>query len=127
MSFGGLAARSEALCASAKKLMGGDLNAPVVGDTTCDRVVSADGNDQYFCALEYEFRARAARQMYEELAKELTHCFGTDAVVPSGPAVNHPDSYDQTVVAVEGRQVSVALKDKGALQKTYVFVRLPAN
>lgn len=56
----------------------------------------------------------------------MRECFG-QVEVPIGLAVNHPDSYHQTVFAVNKRHISVALKDKGALQKTFAFVRLPAN
>lgn len=99
---------------------------PTLEGRNCDLVRSGDGLDQYFCALEFEFRSPAATAVYDDYVAEVRACFGAKEV-PIGPAVNHPDSYHQTVFAVDGRHISVALKDKGALQKTYVFVRLPAH
>ena len=126
VSFVGFAAHSEALCASAKAVLAGGSDVPALEGRACDLVRSGDGLDQYFCAKEFAFRSDAATRAYEAYVTEIRACFGADEV-PIGPAVNHPDSYHQTVFAVNNRHISVALKDKGALQKTYVFVRLPAN
>lgn len=126
VTFGGFAARSEALCASAKAVLAGGPDVPNIEGRACDLVRSGDGLDQYFCSKEFEFRSNAATVAYEAYVGEIRACFSATEV-PIGPAVNHPDSYHQTVFSVEGRHISVALKDKGALQKTYVFVRLPAN
>ncbi len=38
--------------------------------------------------------------------------------------VNHPDSYDQITTQISGRDVSLPLKDKGALAQTLVFLRI---
>jgi hypothetical protein len=105
----------------------GTAATPVLDGNSCDRVAIGDGGSQFFCAVEFPFRSTDARGVYDAYVLELRACFDASVEVPVGPAVNHPDSYDQTVFEVDGRQLSVALKDKGALQKTYVFVRLPAN
>ena len=126
-SFWGLAAHGGAFCDLAQGLLDGGTDVPVLGGVSCGRVNSADGKDQYFCALEHPFRSDMARDTYEKYVAEARVCFGDGAAVPVGPAVNHPDSYDQVVFDVNGRDISVSLKDKGALQKTYVFIRLPAN
>ena len=100
--------------------------APSLVGKPCDLVRSGNGVDQYFCTREFAFRSLEATAAYDGHVIEMRECFG-QVEVPIGLAVNHPDSYHQTVFAVNKRHISVALKDKGALQKTFAFVRLPAN
>lgn len=118
---------AETLCQPAKDLIAGEDISLSLAEQPCSRVRVDGVSEQYFCAIEFPFRSAAARAQYDDYVTELRACFGEEAEIPVGPAVNHPDSYDQTVFEVRGRQISVALKDKGALQKTYVFVRVPAN
>ena len=54
----------------------------------------------------------------------VTSCFGAGAVVSSDTGVNHPDTYDLQMFRTVAGTVSVSLKDKGALQQTYVFLRI---
>ena len=114
-----------ALCNSAKAILAGDTGVPSLEGRACDLVRSGDGLDQYFCTVEFAFRSLSATAAYDRYIAEMRACFGAPEV-PIGPAVNHPDSYHQKVFVVDGEHISIALKDKGALQKTYVFVRLPA-
>ncbi len=99
---------------------------PVLRGQTCEQISASE----YMCAFEFTFRGDDARAVYEGYAKDMETCSaqGEFATVSAQNAVNHPDSFEQTIFDIyEGPQASVSLKDKGALQKTYVFVRLPVN
>ncbi|WGI21290.1 hypothetical protein [Amylibacter sp. IMCC11727] len=92
----------------------------------CESISTAE----YMCAFAFEFRSDAARELYDRLAHDMNVCsaHGEFATVRTQGAVNHPDSFEQVTFDIfDGPQASVSLKDKGALQKTYVFVRLPAH
>ncbi len=99
----------------------------VVEGMTCSPLRVLGAQPQQLCQAEFDFRSDAARDEYVRISAEMLKCFGKEAQREVGPAVNHPDSYDQTVFEVDGEEISVALKDKGALQKTYVFLRVPAR
>ena len=75
------------------------------------------------CAWSFSYRSRDATQAFQSLSQSLATC--GDLVVPKKAAkgVNHPDSFEQHLFKVDGGYVSVSLKDKGALQQTYVFLR----
>lgn len=116
----------EMVCQTAKATLSGANVVPVLRGLPCDLIQSTDGA-QYFCALEFPFRSDGARDTYAKYVAAMRGCFKGVVETAVRLGVNHPDSYDQTVFDVQGRQISIALKDKGALQKTYVFVRLPAH
>jgi hypothetical protein len=42
-------------------------------------------------------------------------------------SVNHPDAYDLRLFRLDGAEFAVSLKDKGALQQTLVFLRVPQS
>ena len=44
------------------------------------------------------------------------------ALVAQGAEVNHPDSYDQRMFDIGDVSLSLSLKDKGALQKTVIYL-----
>jgi hypothetical protein len=74
------------------------------------------------CYWRYGFRSDEARTAFRDLSALLRAC--SDApVTEQGAAVNHPDSFDQITARVGGRDVSLSLKDKGALGQTLVFLR----
>ena len=116
------------LCDASNDLARGKAIVPVLQGQTCSEVLGE--SKEYFCSFEFPFRSEAAKTLYDEYVDELKVCYnwGEYAGWTVSAPVNHPDSYAQTTFDhYKGAQFSVALKDKGALQKTYVFVRLPAN
>jgi hypothetical protein len=78
------------------------------------------GVKAYHCAWEFEYRAEVALSTFARFDTELAACFETTSQHDQG--VNHPDFYDLREYTVDGAVVRVSLKDKGALQLTYVFV-----
>ena len=75
------------------------------------------------CFWEYSFRDQAARQKFENLIKQAQSCFAKDAELAADLQVNHPDSYTLRRFEDGPFVFSISLKDKGALQKTLVFLR----
>ncbi|MEJ6709455.1 MAG: hypothetical protein QNK92_11800 [Amylibacter sp.] len=95
---------------------------------TCS--VVQGGSKEFFCSFEFPFRSDEARILYDDYVLELkvSHSGNEYVEWSEGVPLNHPDSYEQTIFDhYKGAQFFVALKDKGTLQNTYVFVRLPAN
>lgn len=96
----------------------------VLADATYCRVTASAQNSTYYCAWAFPYRAEIAAETFDQLARDVGACFGSRATVHKDQGVNHPDSYDvhrfQTVQA----DVSVSIKDKVALDATYVFIRV---
>ncbi len=76
-----------------------------------------------FCYAEHPFRSETALKQAQRLEAELTACFGAIEATKDS-TVNHPDSYDAHHFDVEGTRISLSVKDKGALGKTLVFLRI---
>ena len=64
---------------------------------------------------------------FEDLVGAVADCGKVRQPKKAAADVNHPDSFDQKVFDVGAGRVSVSLKDKGALQQTYIFVRATAK
>ena len=92
------------------------------GDATCTTSRVLGGGTSRDCFVAYDFRSEEARQEFNALGELLEIC-AEAPVVREGALVNHPDSYTQVTAQVEGRSVSLSLKDKGALGQTLIFLR----
>ncbi|MCY4336233.1 MAG: hypothetical protein OXC60_16375 [Litoreibacter sp.] len=106
----------------------GPLASFVIGDeglegATCTTSRLLGGGASKDCYWSFDFRSDAARAWFEDHAKLLRHC-ADGPVTQQGARVNHPDSFDQLTAHVENREVSLSLKDKGALSQTLVFLRV---
>lgn len=89
---------------------------------TCQTAQQVTG-EVIFCYSEHAFRSETALKQAQRLEKRLTACFG--AIQTTADAtVNHPDSYDARHFDVTGARISLSVKDKGALGKTLVFLRV---
>ena len=94
----------------------------------CTMSIQGSGARGKLCEWVYPYRSGDAVNIYQEITQDLRECFENNALLPDDQQVNHPDSYALFRVAVDGYVISASLKDKGALQETYVFVRLgPAD
>ena len=71
----------------------------------------------------FDYRAPEAEMMRRHLASGLKACLRATAVAAE-TGVNHPDSYDQQRFRAEGAELSLSLKDKAALDKSFVFLRV---
>lgn len=92
------------------------------GPATCQTAQQTTGEVLY-CYSEHPFRSETALKQAQRLEERLTACF--DAIQTTADAtVNHPDSYDARHFDVLGARISLSVKDKGALGKTLVFLRV---
>lgn len=74
------------------------------------------------CRWSFAYRSAAAEDMFDRLAAHLSTCLGP----PGGEAapVNHPDSYRLLQFEAKEAVISLSLKDKAALQRSFVFLRV---
>lgn len=92
-------------------------------DTAICPTAQQTTGEALFCYSEHPFRSETALIRAEQLETELSACF---AAVPTiaDVTVNHPDSYDVRHFNVQGARISLSVKDKGALGKTLIFLRI---
>ena len=93
------------------------------GATYC-RVNPSSRSSAYYCAWAFPYRAELAGETFNSLARDVEDCIGTGATAQGAQSVNHPDTYDVRRFQTEEADVSVAIKDKVALDATYVFLRI---
>jgi len=99
----------------------GDMTA-LTGATSCALSQSLAGNAAYTCAWQFSFRDQAATTAFDAFNTHVGTCFAQSNAVIADAGVNHPDTYFQRLYTVDGATIRISLKDKSALQQTYVFV-----
>jgi hypothetical protein len=82
------------------------------------------GQRGVFCAWQFTYRAGAATAAFQALLDETAKCLGPAAGPIRDQAVNHPDFYDLRRFLVLDAEIGISIKDKAALQQTYVFLRI---
>jgi len=124
----GLCSDIDTLIQSAREGFAGNAaSLPVLrGASECE-FARQPGGGIYYCVWSYRLRAAEARRAFEEMDGQLRACLGQHAQARSDPGVNHPDTYDARQYPVLGARVTVSLKDKGALQRSLVFVRVDSR
>ena len=101
------------------------MAAPAMADAErCSLVLILSGARVYQCAWTFDHRSDAAYAAFESFDRSLQSCLGDSAQVERDRRVNHPDFYDQRRYRVARAEVTLSVKDKSALQHTYVFVRV---
>ncbi|MEM7240517.1 MAG: hypothetical protein AAF501_22165 [Pseudomonadota bacterium] len=130
------------------------LGAPAGGETLCSTVVDAidqingpdasnaqldlsgaascgsareSGGMALYCYWEHPFRADAAQRQVDDLDAGLRRCLGLPADGVADQSVNHPDTYDLRTYDRDAFQISLSLKDKGALSRSLVFLRISSK
>lgn len=89
---------------------------------TCTRSIGLGGTKALHCGWPFGYRSAEAQIAFEAMLGDVRQCADPITVPPS--VVNHPDSYDLLQFNFGPAIVSVSLKDKAALAKTYVFLRI---
>jgi hypothetical protein len=74
------------------------------------------------CAWPFEYRSAQALDAFDSLLGQVAACADPIAADPS--SVSQPDSYDLRQFHSRMGVIRVSLKDKGALNQTYVFLRV---
>lgn len=92
---------------------------------SCDFALELGTGWAVHCAWGFGYRAPEAAAAFTGVLEAMTTCFGPQIAVDA--AVNHPDSFDLRQFDIAGGAASVSLKDKGALQETFVFIRVSAR
>ncbi len=95
-------------------------------EASCTTYLTAANTTGRSCHWTFPFRSDGAKDFGKTLWKNLTSC---RAGTPLGPdaQVNHPDSYDLREWATDHGTYALSIKDKGALNRTLVFLRLEPN
>lgn len=91
---------------------------------TCSTSLDLSGARAQNCRWPFAYRAPEATEAFNAVLQATTACLDVQPV--SDQDVNHPDSYDLRTFHTDTAQIAVSIKDKGALQQTYVFLRIAA-
>lgn len=78
----------------------------------------------YRCTWEFPYRAKRAYAKFDELIGRVNECIGQQVTLHTDQSVNHPDYYSLLRYEMEQAEVSVSVKDKGALGSTFVFIKV---
>lgn len=106
----------------------GDTNAMAakLSADRCSQALATGGQTLVVCQWGFDFRAPAATAFYEALLAEAKSCLASQAPKGDQP-VNHPDSFFLAEFETPQARLSVSLKDKGALQQSFVFLSSAPN
>ena len=73
------------------------------------------------CRGTFDLADPGSRDSFEALTQKLATC--TDVPPVRDQGVNHPDFYDAWAFIIDGAPVTLSIKDKTALGKTFVVLR----
>ena len=119
------AAHADAYCADLTALADGsaaEISLPSGAPGICTTSLDLSGARALNCRWPFDYRAQAATDAFDTLLDATAKCLNTGGTTDQG--VNHPDSYDLRMFATPTAQISVSIKDKGALQQTFIFLRV---
>ncbi|MGR3513153.1 MAG: hypothetical protein ACU0GG_10335 [Paracoccaceae bacterium] len=113
--------------AAAECLMLETLDAFAVTDTppsgaTCSTYLTATAAKGVSCHWAFAFRDKKGLLFADELWATLSTCRAGDRL-GADQIVNHPDSYDLREWRTSSGTYAISVKDKGALNRTLVFLR----
>jgi hypothetical protein len=100
-----------------------DVTLTLAGASYCF-VTKKPKRNLYHCGWEFPFRAKQAYDTFDEFDRDVNDCIGQHATVHNDQSVNHPDFYALRRYETEQADVSVSVKDKSALSRTFVFIRV---
>lgn len=94
------------------------------GAEDCTMSQSLSGAKVYHCAWKFAYRTVGAYGTFDAYNQLFQECFGDRAHLSRDQSVNHPDFYNLHQYQLDQVDVTLSIKDKSALQSTYVFVRV---
>ena len=86
------------------------------------RIIIKPDTKSHMCMWTFAYRSDSAAAGFERLIGDLKSCFDGREPTREDIGVNHPDSYDASRFDIDGVRISVSIKDKAALEKTFVFL-----
>lgn len=89
----------------------------------CGTALNETAAREIHCRWSFDFRSDEAVEMQDRLASDIRDCLDASTISPE-QGVNHPDTYDQQRFRTADTALSVSLKDKAALQQSFVFLRI---
>ena len=98
----------------------------LAGASSCS-VTRKSKRTWYHCAWEFPHRAEQAYDTFDRFVERLNDCVGRRATVHSDRSVNHPDHYASRRYELNQAEVSVSIKDKSALGRSFVFIRVQSS
>lgn len=90
----------------------------------CALTRSLSGENAYHCTWRFAYREADSYGTFDAFDQSFQECFGARAQLSRDQSVNHPDFYDLRHYQLGRVKVTLSIKDKSALQSTYVFVRV---
>jgi hypothetical protein len=94
---------------------------------SCAFSLDLSGQESANCNWAFSYRSEEAQNQFQDMLATLSACADPAFGIESDQPVNHPDFYDLRMLHIVGGNVGLSLKDKVALQQTYVFLRLTPN
>ncbi len=76
------------------------------------------------CQIAYDYRSPAAEARFAALIDSILQCLPDAVKRAPAPGVNHPDTHIERIFDADGAQITVSLKDKAQLGKTFVFLQV---
>jgi hypothetical protein len=86
--------------------------------------ISDSGQYVLTCTWQFPYRSELAAGRFEAVRNLIAECADDPANVTKDQNVNHPDYYEAYYYGMGNHTLSASIKDKGALQKTLVFLRM---
>lgn len=102
----------------------GTFDVDLPGNEDCTLSIQLGGAKALHCQWVFPFREAEARKTFQRMTGGIEACSRTSVVLDRDQRVNHPDSYDLRRFERSGMAIDVSLKDKGAQQQTFVFLRI---
>ncbi|MEM7173318.1 MAG: hypothetical protein AAF530_24355 [Pseudomonadota bacterium] len=129
--FGPDPARAEGLCDGLSLVLEKWPEVPAsqpwqAGEGKTCRYLKELSGPLFLCQWDHDLQDPAAQAHFDRLSQDLEVCFGFGATMVSDQRVNHPDSYLLRQFEVREKVISLSLKDKSALGRTIVFLRVQA-
>ncbi|MDJ0613743.1 MAG: hypothetical protein QNJ29_08690 [Rhizobiaceae bacterium] len=89
----------------------------------CQLALQLSGGKELICFWQFDYRSTSATEHLRRLNKLISLAIDQGEVPQDDQDVNHPDFYDLRTYTINGADIAVSLKDKAALDQTFVFLR----
>jgi hypothetical protein len=104
--------------------VGGFLTGLGMSPASCSFSLDTQGAKSANCNWAFSYRSAEATGAFKDMLAELSACADMASGIETDQSVNHPDFYDLRLMRIAGGDVGLSIKDKAAIQQTYVFLRL---